>query len=54
MDGIRTGKCIEMADNRIFQITGTFVNNTLQVRTTKKFELFAYNRKNFREQNNIA
>ena len=35
MDGIRTGKCIEMADNRIFQITGTFVNDTLQVRTTK-------------------
>ena len=31
VDGLKTGKCIELIDDNIREVTGTFVNDTLQV-----------------------
>ena len=31
MDGLMTGKCIEMVDDNIVEIKGTFVDDNLQV-----------------------
>ena len=35
MDGIKTGRCIELVDDNIHQITGSFADDTLQVIITQ-------------------